>query len=288
MSNEELVDLIQREQDITNNMLKLWEQNQGYITKVACKYQHLAELEDLMQESYFGLANAVSHYKPEEGSGFISYATFWIKQGLQRYIENCGATIRLPSHMAESVMRYKAIAKKYEDKYGEEPTDVQMCKFLYVSDKKLQSIKKALNTGQVSSLNIAVGESGTEQIQDFQVSTENLEEDAIKRLDQEYMKSSLWNAVELLGERKRDVLKMRYKEGKTHKEVAEKIGVNRSYIPIIEKECFRKLKLKKDRNMVFRRYYEDYIASTYFHHVPLQSFKYTWTSQTEQDALRHL
>ncbi len=288
MSNEELVSLIQREQDVNGNMLKLWEQNEGYITKMARKYQHLAEFEDLMQEAYFGLANAVSHYKPEEGSGFISYATYWIKQGLQRYIENCGTIIRLPSNMAESATRYKVIAKKYEDKYGEEPTDVQMCKFLYVSDKKLQSIKKALTTGQVSSLNIAVGESGTEQIQDFQVSAENLEEDAIKRLDQEHMKSALWEAVELLGERKRDVLRMRYQEGKTLKEIADAVGVKGSYVPTIENECFRKLRLKKGSNMVFRRYYEDYIAPTSFNHVPLQSFKYTWTSQTERDALRHL
>lgn len=288
MSNEELVSLIQGGEDVTDNMVVLWQQNQGYIIKVARKYQHLAEVEDLMQEAYIGLTKAVENYRLEEGTTFISYATYWIKQAIHSYIENCGLLIRLPPHMANMVTRYKIFTKEYENRYGVVPTDEQMSHLLDISDKRLQTIQKALNTEQISSLNIPIGNDGEGQIMDLQASAEDLEEDVVKCLDRADMKRALWSTIDLLGERNKKVLRLRYQEGKTLKEVGNEVGVTLSYVRAIENECMKKLRLKKDGNMVFRRYFEDYIAPSHFSHVTLQGFKHSWTSQTEREVMKKM
>ena len=101
MDNEQLVARIRAGVDTADNMLALYEQNHGFIHKMALKYSGYAEIEDLKQEAYIGLCAAVEHYDEDKGVAFISYAGFWIKQTMQRYIDNCGGVVRLPVHARE-------------------------------------------------------------------------------------------------------------------------------------------------------------------------------------------
>lgn len=71
MENEQLVARIQAGEDVAENMLKLYDQNKGFIAKVAKKYQGLAELDDLLQEGYIGLSEAVDHFDAGRGVSFI-------------------------------------------------------------------------------------------------------------------------------------------------------------------------------------------------------------------------
>ena len=68
MENEQLVARIQAGEDVAENMLKLYNQNKGFLAKMAKRYQGYAELEDLMQEGYIGLSEAVSHFDANQGS----------------------------------------------------------------------------------------------------------------------------------------------------------------------------------------------------------------------------
>lgn len=90
MTNEILVELIQAGENTADNMQKLWEQNRGMIWKLAQQYRNKAEIEDLMQEGFIGLCNAVDAWQPDAGASFLHYAVFWIKQGMRRYIDDCG------------------------------------------------------------------------------------------------------------------------------------------------------------------------------------------------------
>ena len=98
MTNEQLVARIQVGEDTAVNMLQLWEQNQRFIGMIAVKYSGYAEMDDLKQEGYLALCEAVRHYNPDQGVPFINYAAFYIRQGMQRYIENSGNCIRIPVH----------------------------------------------------------------------------------------------------------------------------------------------------------------------------------------------
>ena len=86
LTNEQLVTLIRAGENEADNMLKLWQQNQGYIGKIAMSYQAYEDIEDLKQQGYIGLCHAVNSYRPDEGVLFMSYAAFWIRQSMQRYI----------------------------------------------------------------------------------------------------------------------------------------------------------------------------------------------------------
>ena len=114
MDNDQLVARIRSGVDTADNMLILYEQNHGFIHKMALKYSGYAEIEDLKQEAYIGLCAAVEHYDEDKGVAFISYAGFWIKQTMQRYIDNCGGVVRLPVHAREWIAKYKKILREME------------------------------------------------------------------------------------------------------------------------------------------------------------------------------
>ena len=103
MSNEQIVVRIQAGENTADNMLKLWQQTEGFIAKLAMSYQGYAELEDLKQEGYIGLCEAVRQYDAGKGVPFINYAAFWIRQAMRRYIDNCCGVVRLPVHAREWV-----------------------------------------------------------------------------------------------------------------------------------------------------------------------------------------
>lgn len=71
MDNEQLVARIRAREDVSDNMLKLWQQNQGFIGKMAARYSSYAEIEDLKQEGYIALCEAVRHYDLASGVPFI-------------------------------------------------------------------------------------------------------------------------------------------------------------------------------------------------------------------------
>ncbi len=108
MSNEELVQQIQQGIDIKGNMEQLYIQNKGLIYATIKRYRYacqsdynslpIIEMDELMNEAYFGLVKAVENYNPNQGILFMSYAPNWIRQAVKRYLDNCGRTIRVPVH----------------------------------------------------------------------------------------------------------------------------------------------------------------------------------------------
>lgn len=135
-TNEQLVEEIKAGRNETENMQQLWKQNQNFVRMVALKYQNYAEITDLEQQGYIGLCKAVQHYDSEQGTLFITYFSFWIKQVMQRYISDCCSVVRFPVYAMSEVHRYKKIASEYQREHGKEPSDLEMREFLGVSREK--------------------------------------------------------------------------------------------------------------------------------------------------------
>ena len=148
MDNEQLVARIRAGVDTADNMLILYEQNHGFIHKMALKYSGYAEIEDLKQEAYIGLCAAVEHYDEDKGVAFISYAGFWIKQTMQRYIDNCGGVVRLPVHAREWIAKYKKILREYRQYYGSEPSERELCHLLGVDRENSTQYRKMRELGR--------------------------------------------------------------------------------------------------------------------------------------------
>lgn len=289
MTNEQLVVHIRVGENEAENMLALWQQNKGFIYKMAMKYLGYAEIEDLNQEGYIGLCEAVQHYDPEQGVSFIHYAAFWIQQTMQRYIYNCCSVVRLPEYARNEVQQYKKIANEYRKWYGKEPTDKEMGAFLGVGREKLNTIKKNVVASKIRSLSEPIGGEDEElSLGDTVASEHDLEEDVIKKLDAAAMKEALWKTIdELPRKNMAEVLRYRYQDKMTLKEVGESLGVATERVRQIECDAMRKLRIPS-RCESFRGYYEQYIAPATIHHVGLNEFESTWMSSTELEALREL
>lgn len=286
MTNEQLVARIQAGENEDENMLALWQQNKGFIHKMAVKYTAFAELEDLKQECYIGLCYAVEHYDSTQDASFVHYAAFWMKQVMLRYIDNCCSSVRIPVNARSEIHQYKRFYGEYCKLYGKEPTEFEMRYFLGVSAEKLESIKKNALLVKIRSLDEPIG--GDDEdilLSDTVASEECFEDDLIRILDNAAMKESLWQAVDNLDNNMAAVLRQRYQDKKTLKEVGESLGVSVERARQVEAKAMRKLRTPH-RCKPFRGYFEQYLAAGPIHHVGINEFNRTWTSSVEAEVLR--
>lgn len=225
MTNEQLVALIRAHENEAERMLDLWEQNKGFISKIALKYSGHAETDDLRQEGYLGLCEAVQHYDLEKGIPFINYAAFWIRQGMVRYIDNCGNVVRIPSHAKQDIQKYKRISGEYLKYYGSKPSERELCALLGVNCKKLHRLQEDAGMERIQSLSAPIGEEGEDlTLGDTVASGEDLEDECIRRLDREAMKRELWIAIDSLPADQAHVIRRRYMDGLTLRETGERQG----------------------------------------------------------------
>lgn len=126
MTNEELVIRIKSGINPAEHMKQLWEQNRGMIGKIAMKYQGYGEIEDLKQQGFIGLCNAVEGYEPDQGIPFGNYAWYWIRHSMGRYLEECGSIIRIPSHARGQIKEYRRMEASFERTYGRKATEKEM------------------------------------------------------------------------------------------------------------------------------------------------------------------
>lgn len=285
MSNEQLVARIQDRDNVAENMLKLWQNNKGFIYKIAVKYSDYAEIEDLEQEGYIALCNAVQGYKHEQGMSFINYAAFYMRKQFERCANN-NRSVPLPFGASGNVYKYKKIYAQFLKTYQRKPTDREMQNFLGVNNGTFASIKSALYLCNTECIEKPVaGEEEELTLGDMIASPTNIEEECIERLDREAMGRELWIEVDQLPGDCPEVIRKRYKERFTMKEVGEDLQVSVEKVREVEKRAMRLLRLP-NRCRKFRRYYEEYLAAAPVIHVGVESFNRTWVSAVERAVFR--
>ena len=285
MDNEQLVARIQSGENEAENMLQLWQQNQKFITMLAKKFSSYAEIEDLEQEGYIGLCEAVRHYEPRKGVAFINYAAFWIRQAMRRYVDNCGAVVRIPSGMVDWIRKYNRALREYLQAYNEWPSDAALCWLLGIKKEKLRDIRQAVRMAEMGSLDAPLQtEDGDLTVMDTVSSGEDPAGDVSRRLDHESMSRDLWEAVDRLPGDQPAVLRMVYREGMTRIQAGKVLGYGNGKVGLEEHKALRTLRNTR-RCEVGRAYYNEYLAAAPIHHRGLQTYLTTWESEVERDAL---
>ena len=158
VTNEELVVRIKAGIDVPENMLQLWEQTRAFIHTVALHYQGYADLEDLEQEGYLALYDAVDGYEPESGCKFLSYAKHWMRQRMKRYIDNCCQTVRVPGHEQSRLHQYRKMVNAFLVHLGRRPTEWEVTHNLNLDEKQRRDLESAMRAAQIGSLDAALQE----------------------------------------------------------------------------------------------------------------------------------
>ena len=288
MTNEELAIRIRAGIDVVDNMLILYQQNRGMIEKLAGKYSSMAEKEDLMQEGYIGLCNAVNHWDPDGGAKFLTYAVFWMKQRMRRYIEDCGSVVRIPVNEQQKQREYQKVKAAFEAQIGRKPTERELCHYLGVSRKTLARMENIAGIRKIASLDSYTGDEEDTPLSDMIPGHEDVEGSVLDEIQQEELKAVIWSLVDSLPGQQPEVIRMRYQEGKTLKETGEQIGKSLNYARQLEQAGMRELRKPHIAWKLRPFLYDDVIRNEGMHGIGVGTFKRTWTSATERVALERV
>ena len=119
---EEIVLDIQAGRDQKENLSRLWEQVRPFVCQIANRYGAGDETEDLIQEGFFGIMDAVRKWDVGQGAKFLTFAEYDIRNRLTRYLASSGS-VKLPAGMADAVRKCKKVVAEFEKAHGREPSD---------------------------------------------------------------------------------------------------------------------------------------------------------------------
>ncbi|HHV09752.1 MAG TPA: sigma-70 family RNA polymerase sigma factor [Clostridiales bacterium] len=286
MTNEELVGRIQQDINPGDNMEQLYQQNYRLIFKIVRRYAFRDEMDDLLQEAYFGLYEAVKRYEETAGVKFMTYASYWIRQAIQRYLENNGRCIRIPAAMQGNIRKYHRVMEAFQQELGRKPTDRELCYYLSVGKKALEEVKKAVHADRIQSLDECLP--GTEDLElgdtvrDYSIDIEN---DVTDSMIERSKRTELWQIVkDNVTQEENFVITARFRKGLTLEQTGEQIGKSRDMARQIEGSALRKLRRSRITRHLEERFEVNYARG---YRGSLSSFRYTGTSIVESIAIRN-
>lgn len=286
MTNEELVDLIQSGADVQNNMGLLYQQNRNYIYKIALPYSQSCDMDDLMQEAYFGLTAAADRFKPDLEFKFITYAGYWIKQKIIKYIHNNTHTKRMPDYLVVLMSNYHKFRSSYESTHnGDQPSDEEYMKHLEIRKSQLHSLRYNIVNCTCTSLDDLVPGTDNMNLSDCIPDSFNLEEDVTDRIGTGQEITAIWGCVDELDSRQQSIIESRYKSNMSLSEVAAARSVTTERIRQLERKALLALKEKEQLQDIAKQW--GYQCKQAYHYGR-QRFKDTGVSSTEYIALRRL
>jgi RNA polymerase primary sigma factor len=226
---------------------RLINSNLRLVISNARKYQgHELPLLDLIQEGIFGLIRAAEKFDWRRGYKFSTYATFWIRQAIQRALDNRARTIRIPVHLGQRERKIARAQSELTAQLGREPTDEEIAQAAELSLGEVAEAREAARV--VTSLDRPVGEEEDAALGALLPSTERGPEEEVDILLRE---DALHRALQRLPEREREVVKLRYgldgnPDPAPLSETGRRLGISQDAVRKLERRALAELAASRE------------------------------------------